>query len=160
MRRVCLTVTGMCMMILHAFSQGSPKDTGSYKPRALRLDEVEIVSSYYDQTADKSAVSGGQMGSMGNANVTDLSNGVELRFVGWDKHQGKNTLTAGLGFDSHTAASQAWVSKTGASKKTGTRIYPSLNWAHENALKGTGDEVGAYYSTEYKYQSVGFDAAA
>ena len=158
MRRVCLTVTGMCMMMLHAFSQATPRDTSAYKPRSLRLDEIEIVSSYYDQTANKSAVSGGQTGPMGDADVTDLSNGIELRFVAWDKHQGKNTLTAGLGFDSHTAASQAWVSKTGASKKTGTRLYPSINWAHENALKGTGYELGAIYSTEYNYTSVGFDA--
>src|SRR5580693_2903411 len=102
MRRVCLTVTGMCFMILHAFSQGTPKDTSSYKPKALKLDEVEIVSSYYNQTADKSAVSGGQTGPMGNANVTDLSNGVELKLVGWDRRQGKNTLTAGIGYDVHT----------------------------------------------------------
>ena len=56
MRRTCLTITGMCLMILHAFSQGSPKDTSTYKSRPLKLDEVEFVSSYYDQTADKSAV--------------------------------------------------------------------------------------------------------
>ena len=148
----------MCLIVLNAFSQGSPKDTSSYKPRALKLDEVEIVSSYYNQTADKSAVSGGQTGPMGNANVTDLANGLELRFVGWDRHQGKNTLTAGIGYDHHTAASQAWVSKTGASKKTGDQIYPSLNWAHENAKKGIGYELGAYYSTEYNYHSIGLDA--
>jgi hypothetical protein len=145
-------------MILHAFSQGTPKDTSSYKPKALKLDEVDIVSSYYNQTADKSAVSGGQTGPMGNANVTDLANGVELKFVSWDRRQGKNTLTAGLGYDQHTAASQAWVSKTGASKKTGNRIYPSLNWTHENAQKGIGYELGAYYSTEYNYHSIGLNA--
>lgn len=158
MRRICLTVTGMCLMMLHAFSQVAPRDTSTYKPRALKLDEVEIVSSYYNQTADKSAVSGGQTGPMGNADVTDLANGLEIHFVGWDKRQGKNTLTAGIGYDSHTAASQAWVSKTGASRTSGTRIYPSLNWAHENALKGSGYEVGAYYSTEYNYRSIGLDA--
>ena len=158
MRRICLTVTGMCIMVLHAFSQATPGDTGVYKPRALKLDEVEIVSSYYNQTADKSAVSGGQTGPMGNANVTDLANGLEIKFVGWDKHRNKNTLTTGIGYDAHTAASQAWVSKTGASKKTGDQIYPSLNWAHENALKGAGYEFGAYYSTEYNYKSFGLDA--
>jgi Protein of unknown function (DUF3570) len=148
----------MCLMVLHAFSQNAPSDTSGYKPKVLRLDEVEIVSSYYQQTADKSAVSGGQTGPMGSANVTDLSNGIEIKFVGWDKHQGKNTLTVGIGYDHHTAASQAWVSKTGASKTTGSRIYPSPNWAHENALKGTGYELGAIYSTEYNYRSIGLDA--
>ena len=158
MRRVCLTVTGMCMLLLHAFSQSASRDTSGYKPKPLKLDEVEIVSSYYQQTADKSAVSGGQTGPIGNAGVTDLSNGIEIKFVGWDKHQGKNTLTAGFGYDHHTAASQAWVSKTGASKTTGSRIYPSLNWEHENTAKRRGYELGAIYSTEYNYESIGLDA--
>jgi hypothetical protein len=158
MRRICLTVTGMCLMVMHAFSQMGPKDTSTYKPRALKLDEVEIVSSYYNQTGDKSAVSGGQAGVMGNAAVTDLSEGVEVRFVGWDKLHAKNTLTAGFVYDHHTAASQAWVSKTGASSKTGNRFDPSVSWLHENAKKGAGYELGAYYSTEYNYTSIGLAA--
>ena len=36
----------------------------------------------------------------------------------------KNTLSAGLGFDYHTAASQAYVSQTGASKATGNPRLP------------------------------------
>src|ERR1700733_2518363 len=144
MKRVCLTVTGLCIMVLQAFSQSATRDSSGYKSRPLKLDEVEIVSSYYQQTADKSAISGGQLGPVGNGNVTDLANGLEVKFVGWDKRQGKNSLTAGIGYDYHTAASQAWVSKTGASKTNGTRLYPSLNWTHENEKKGVGYELGAY----------------
>jgi hypothetical protein len=112
----------MCLIILHAFSQVAPGDTSSYKPRALKFDEAEIVSSYYNQTADKSAVSGGQTGPMANADVTDLANGIEIHLVGWDKRHGKITRTAGIGYDYHTAASQAWVSKTGASRTSGLQI--------------------------------------
>ncbi len=160
MRRICLTVTGMCIAILHAFSQGSPKDTSSYKARPLKLDEVEFVSSYYDQTADKSAVSGGQLGPVGNANVTDLSNGIEVKFVGYDPKGRKNTLTGGLGFDHHTAASQAYVDLNGTARNYGNRVYPTLDWTIENGVKGSSFGLGAYYSAEHNYyHSIGLNTS-
>jgi hypothetical protein len=160
MRRTCLTITGMCLMILHAFSQGSPKDTSTYKSRPLKLDEVEFVSSYYDQTADKSAVSGGQSGAIGNANVTDLSNGIELKFVGYDPKGRKNMLTGGLGFDHHTAASQAYVDLNGTAKNYGNRLYPTLDWTIENGVKGSSFGIGSYYSAEHDYyHSIGLNTS-
>ena len=156
MKRICLTVIGMYCMLLHAFSQVAPKDTLGYRPKRLKLDEVNLVSSYYTQDGDHSAIRGG----IGSEKVTDLANGVEVKWVGWDGHQRKNSLTAGVGIDHHTAASQAWVSKTGASKKTdGLRIYPSLDWTIENEKKGSSFSLGGYYSTEYNYHSVGLSTA-
>jgi len=156
MRKICLTVVGMYFMLLHAFSQVT-KDTAAFKPRKLQLDEVNLVSSYYTQQGDHSAIQGG----IGSEKVTDLANGLELKWVGWDAHQRKNTLTAGLGIDIHTAASQAYISKTGASQRTdGTRIYPSLDWTRENEKKGTSFSLGAYYSNEFNYQSIGVSAGA
>jgi hypothetical protein len=156
MRKICLTVVGMYFMLLHAFSQVT-KDTTTFKPRKLQLDEVNLVSSYYTQQGDHSAIQGG----IGSEKVTDLANGLELKWVGWDAHQRKNTLTAGLGIDIHTAASQAYISKTGASQRTdGTRIYPSLDWTRENEKKGTSFSLGAYYSNEFNYQSIGVSAGA
>lgn len=154
MKKICLTVVGLYILMLHGFSQADPKDSSGYKSKPLRLDEVNIVSSYYSQNGDHSSVTGG----IGNEKVTDIANGLELKFIGWDKSQHKHTLTAGLGFDYHTAASQAYVSKTGASKKDGTRIYPSVNWNVENEKKGTGFGIGASFSGEYNYQSFGLSA--
>ena len=68
-------------------------------------------------------------------------------------------MTLGLGIDHHTSVSAAYVSKTGASKTGGTRIYPSVDWSVENQKRGTGFELGTYYSTEYNYHSFGLDAA-
>jgi len=156
MKKICLTVVGMYFMLLHAFSQVT-QDSASYKPRKLKLDEVDLVSSYYTQNGDHSAVRGG----IGSEKVTDLANGLELKWVNWDAHQRKNTLTAGIGIDHHTAASQAWISKTGASHRTdGLRIYPSLDWTRENEQKGTSFSLGAYYSNEFNYKSVGLNAGA
>ncbi len=154
MKKICLTVIGMYLMLLHAFSQIA-KDTAAYKPRKLRLDEINLVSSYYTQTGDHSAIQGG----IGSEKVTDFANGLEVKWVGWDAHERKNTLTAGIGVDHHTAASQAYISKTGASRRTdGMRIYPSLDWTRENEKKGTSLSLGAYYSNEFNYQSIGVSA--
>ncbi len=160
MRKICLTVVGMYIMLLHAFSQVSPKDSSGYKPRKLKLDEVNLVSSYYNQTADKSAVMGGRTDSKGIGDVTDLANGLDIKFVGWDGRGRKNTLTGGIGIDYHTAASQAYVDSNGHARNNGTRIYPTLDWTIENEKKGTEFGLGAYYSAEHNYyHSIGLNTS-
>lgn len=154
MRRICLTVIGLFILFFHGFSQQTTTDSGAYKSRKLRVDEVDLVSSYYTQNGDHSAIRGG----IGDEHVTDLANGLEIKLVGYDAKRRKNTLTPGFGIDHHTAASQAWISKTGASTRTdGLRIYPSLDWTRENELKGTSIGGGLYYSNEFNYHSVGFN---
>jgi hypothetical protein len=160
MRRVCLTITGMVIGILAAFSQNVPRDTTGFKSRTLKIDEVNILSSYYAQTADKSAVSGGDPGPRGIGNVTDLSNGIEIKMVGWDPRGRKNSLTGGIGMDNHTAASQAFVDSSGRGKRTGTRIYPTLDWTISNETRGTSFGIGAYYSAEHSYyHSIGLNTS-
>jgi hypothetical protein len=160
MRKICLTVIGMYLMLLHAFSQVSVKDSSSYKPKKLKLDEVNLVSSYYNQTADKSAVMGGRTDSKGIGNVTDLANGIDLKFVSWDRQQRKNSLTAGIGIDYHTAASQAYVDSNGKARNNGLRIYPTLDWTIENEKKGTEFGIGLYYSAEHNYyHSIGLNTS-
>jgi Protein of unknown function (DUF3570) len=160
MKKICLTVVGMYITLIHAFSQVSPKDSSAYKSRKLKLDEVNLVSSYYNQTADKSAVMGGRTDSKGNGNVTDFANGLDIKLVGWDKKYRKNSLTAGLGIDYHTAASQAYVDSNGHAKNDGNRIYPTLDWTIENERKGTEFGIGAYYSAEHNYyHSIGVNTS-
>jgi Protein of unknown function (DUF3570) len=155
MKKICLTLVGIYMMMLHAFAQyQEDKDTSFYIAKPLMIDEINLVSSYYKQDGDHSAIAGG----IGTEKVTDLSNGLEVKWIGWDDMKRKNTLTAGLGIDHHSSASSAYVNKSGASKTGGTRVYPSLNWNVENANKGTGIGLGLYYSKEYNYTSYGLDA--
>jgi uncharacterized protein Veg len=152
MKKISLTLIGLYILLLNAFSQ-TIKDSSLYKARPLRLDEVNMVSSYYTQDGNHSAVTGG----IGTEKVTDFSNGIELKFVSVDNQLRKHTLTTGAGLDHHTAASAAYVSKTGASKTGGTRIYPSIDWTVENETKGTSFGIGSYYSHEYNYKSFGGD---
>jgi hypothetical protein len=128
-------------------------DTSSYRPRALRLDEVNLVSSYYNQNGNHSAITGG----IGTEKVTDLSNGLDLKFVWLGDALNKNTVSVGLGIDHHSSASSAFVTTTGLGKQGGTRIYPSLDWTVENAKSGNTFGIGAYYSGEYNYKSLGGD---
>ena len=152
MKKLSLTVIGLYALFLHAFSQNSGLDTVIYKTKPLALEEINLVSSYYSQSGNHSAVTGG----IGDEHVVDFANGLDLKFVGWDQNHNKHSILAGLGFDHHTSASSAYVSATGASKTGGTRIYPSLDWTVEND-KGNTFGLGAYFSTEYNYQSFGLD---
>jgi len=134
--------------------QNTPsKDSTKYKARKIHLDEIDFVSSYYSQNGDHSAVTGG----IGTEKVTDIANGITLNFLWENKNSNKNALAVGLGFDAHTAASQAYINKSGASSTNGTRIYPSVDWTVENAKTGNTFGVGAYYSSEYNYNSLGAD---
>jgi len=85
MKKLSLSVIGMYLMMAQAFSQTPVTDSSGYKPKKLKLDEINLVSSYYDQTADKSAVMGGEPGPRGVANVTDFASGLDLTFIGWDQ---------------------------------------------------------------------------
>ena len=128
-------------------------EPSSYNPRALHIDEINLVSSYYWQNGDHSPVTGG----IGTEKVTDISNGIDLKMVWGDPKGRQNSITAGFGIDHHTSASAAYVNLSGASRTGGTRIYPSLDWTTENVKRGSSFGIGAYYSGEYNYQSLGAD---
>src|SRR5258708_12733852 len=103
---------------------------------------------------------GGRTDNKGIGDVTDLANGIDIKFVGWDGKKRKNTLTAGLGIDYHTAASQAYVDSNGHARNYGTRTYPTLDWTIENEKKGKEFGLGAYYSTERNYyHSIGLNTS-
>ena len=122
---------------------------GSYQPRALRIDEIDLVSSYYTQTGDHSPVTGG----IGTQQVTDFANGLDLNLVWYNQANNKNTLSLGLGYDHHSSASSGFVALNGGAKTGGTRLYPSVDWTVENAKTGNTFGIGAYYSGEYNYKS-------
>jgi hypothetical protein len=149
MRKISLTVLGLYFSLLSAFAQQSDPGKDTYKNTSLKLDEVNLVSGYYRQDGNHSSVTGG----IGTQKLNDISNIIELKFIKWNA-PGTNKHTIGFeaGIDHHTSASQAYVSKTGASKPTGTRIYPSLNWQMETGNKTTIG-FGLGLSSEKNYHS-------
>ena len=151
MRKICLSVIGFYLMVLHAFGQSSPEQSGNYRNLDLRVDEVNILSGYYSQTGNHSPVTGG----IGTQQLNDVSNTIQIRLLRWDILERKHSTDWELGIDHHTAASSAYVSKTGASKTGGTRIYPSVTWKIEDEAKRTAVGWGLSYSNEYNYHSYG-----
>ena len=72
MKKICLSVVGLFLTFFSSFGQGS-NDTTAYKPRKLTFEEANLVSSYYKQDGNNSAVTGG----IGTENLTDYSNTID-----------------------------------------------------------------------------------
>jgi hypothetical protein len=153
MKKLSLSVIGMYLSILAAFSQSSPKTDSSYKPRKLSFEEANIVSSYYSQNGNNAAVTGG----IGSEKLTDISNSIDLKIGVYDRRNRKHSFTADFGIDHYTSASSDKIDPATISSAShaDTRFYPSVGWTMENEKKGTTIGAGLSYSTEFDYQSFG-----
>ncbi|HET7897033.1 MAG TPA: hypothetical protein VFL47_05175, partial [Flavisolibacter sp.] len=76
MKKICLSVVGLFLSFVSLFSQ-TTGDTTGYKPRKLTFEEANLVSSYYQQDGNNSAVTGG----VGTEHLTDLANTIDLKFI-------------------------------------------------------------------------------
>lgn len=154
MRKLSLTVIGLYIGILAAFSQQTkPATDTAYKSRSLKIEEINIVSSYYTQDGNNSAVTGGT----GTEKLNDLSNSFELKLHKWDKKNRKHTYDFELGVDHYTSASSDMIDlkANSSASHADTRIYPSANWTVENEQKGTSFGAGGSISYEFDYLSFG-----
>ena len=154
MRKLSLTVIGLYIGILAAFSQqAKPAADTAYKSRSLKIEEINIVSSYYTQDGNNSAVTGGT----GTEKLNDFSNSFELKLHKWDKKNRKHTYDFELGVDHYTSASSDMIDlkANSSASHADTRIYPSANWTVENEQKGTSFGAGGSISYEFDYLSFG-----
>ncbi|MCS3802287.1 DUF3570 domain-containing protein [Niastella sp. OAS944] len=151
MKKFFLTAFGIACL-LKSFSQQTPDTTG-FGSRKLKVDEINLVSSYYGQNGDHAAVTGG----IGTQKLTDIANVFDIKLVKYDKKFRKHAFDVEVGIDHYTSASSDRVdlnANTSASYAD-TRIYPSLTWSMENEKKGTTISAGVSTSTEFDYQSFG-----
>lgn len=151
MKKIFLTAAGI-MALLHAYSQNNPADTG-YASRKLKLDEINLVSSYYNQNGNNAAVTGG----IGTEKLTDISNSIDVKLIRYDKKYRKHSFILDIGIDHYTSASSDRVDlkANSSASHADTRFYPSLTWSMENEKKGTTISAGISSSTEFDYQSYG-----
>lgn len=152
MRRIF--ITGMALMgIMKAYSQNTPVDSTAYKAKKLKVDEINLVSSYYKQDGNNSAVTGG----VGTEKLTDISNSLDVRLI----KQGENGIVhkwdIEVGVDHYTSASSDKIdpSTISSASYSDMRVYPSLNYIRENTEKGRSIGAGLSSSTEFDYQSFG-----
>ena len=152
MKKICLTVVGLYLGLLSAFSQTAPKDT-TYKKRKLSVEEVNLVSSYYKQNGDHAAVTGGT----GSQELSDIANTIDVKLVKRDSKNRKHTFDLELGVDRFTSASTDKIDPKTISSASSSdiRVYPSVNWSSENEQKGKTIGAGISLSNEYDYLSLG-----
>ena len=153
MKKLFLSVIGMYFTMLAALSQGNPKTDSVYKPRKLTFEEANLVSSYYRQDGNNSAVTGG----IGSEKLTDLSNSIDLKLYRYDKRDRKHSFIGEFGIDHYTSASSDKIDPhtISSASHSDTRFYPSLSWTMENANKGSTVGAGLSLSTEFDYGSFG-----
>jgi hypothetical protein len=153
MKKLFLSVIGMYFTMLAALSQGTPKTDSAYKPRKLTFEEANLVSSYYRQDGNNSAVTGG----IGSEKLTDLSNSIDLKIYRYDKRNRKHSFTGELGIDHYTSASSDKVDPftISSASHADTRFYPSIGWTMENEMKGATVGAGLSFSNEFDYRSIG-----
>lgn len=143
--------------ILSTYAQSRPEpakaDSSKYQSRKLKVDEINLVSAYYHQNGNNSAVTGG----IGTEKLSDFANTIDLQMSRFNKRGKKNTFLFELGIDHYTSASSDKIDPNTISSASSadTRIYPSLNWTHSNEDTGNSFGFTGSYSTEFDYQSMG-----
>lgn len=80
MKKINLIILFVLFKILSAFSQSEEDNTG-FKLKKLKFEEATLVSSYYTQNGNHSAVTGG----IGTEKLNDSSNSFDLFFSHKDK---------------------------------------------------------------------------
>src|SRR4051794_5877417 len=101
MKKLWLSVIGMYVSVLSAFSQNTAATDTGYKQRRLTFQEANFVSSYYSQNGNNSAVTGG----IGTEKLTDFSNTLDIKLSMYDKKYRKHSFTGEIGIDHYTSAS-------------------------------------------------------
>lgn len=155
MKKLYLSTALLIFGFFGAFAQ-IPSDT-TYKSNQLKLDEINLISSYYQQNGNHSAVTGG----IGTEKLFDFANVIDLKLSRYDNKYRKHTFIGELGIDTYTSASSDKIDPKTISSASArdVRVYPSLSWsvANENTRNTFG--LNASSSTEYDYQSFGIGAS-
>ena len=135
------------------FNAQAQDNTAAETSKELSVDEINLVSSYYKQDGNNSAVTGG----IGSEKLTDISNSIDVVLVNYDKKLRKNKYTLDVGIDHYTSASSDMIDlkANSSASHADTRIYPTLGWSRENEAKGSTLMAGVSYSGEFDYQSIG-----
>jgi len=153
MKRIFLTAFGIACLLKGFSQQQQATDTTAFGSRKLKVDEINLVSSYYGQNGDHAAVTGGN----GTQKLTDIANVFDIKLVKYDHRLRKHTFDVEVGLDHYTSASSDRIDlkANSSASHADTRIYPSLTWSMENEQKGTILSAGVSSSTEFDYQSFG-----
>lgn len=149
MKKIIISV----IALFGIFNVKAQESTNNDQPKKLTFEEANLVSSYYKQDGNNSAVTGGT----GTEKLTDISNAIDVTMVKYDKKDRKNKFGFSVGIDHYTSASSDMIDlkANSSASRSDNRIYPALSWSRENESKGTTLMAGVSTSFEYDYQSYG-----
>ncbi len=147
MKKIILSIIAL-FGILNTKGQ---ENTNSQPSKKLTFEEANLVSSYYSQDGNNSAVTGGK----GTEKLNDISNAIDVTMVKYDSKNRKNKFGISVGIDHYTSASSDMIDlkANSSASHADTRIYPALSWSRENENNGFTMMAGLSTSTEYDYQS-------
>jgi hypothetical protein len=126
--------------------------TNLYKKKGITIEEANIVSSYYSQDGNHSAVTGG----IGTEKLTDFANTFDIKFFTESTTGIRHHFGLEVGVDYYSSASSDNIdTRVSSASSQDVRFYPSINYSKEN-LKN-GNNVGGHlsFSSEYDYKSIG-----
>jgi hypothetical protein len=131
----------------------NPPTASTYEERKLKVEEIDLVGSYYTQDGNNSAVTGG----IGTEKLSDFSNTLTINLSKLNKKNIKHRFGVEMGFDSYTSASSDMIDPNTITSPSYTdqRYYPSLFWSRENAKTGNTFGASVAYSQEWDYKSYG-----
>lgn len=154
MKKIILTVGLLASMLRGVYAQ-TTDDKAKYQKRKLKLEEVNLVSSYYGQDGNNSAVTGG----IGTEKLGDFANSIDLKLSFIDRKSRQHNVSVDFNIDHYTSASSDNIDPltiSGASRSD-THIYPSVSWNIKNDATRTTHGLSYSYSTEYDYHSNGIN---
>jgi len=130
-------------------------DTSSdFVKRQLKFEEVNLVSGYYFQDGNNSAITGGR----GSEKLTDFANSFEIRVSKMDRYNRTHSITADVNIDRYTSASSDKIDPltVSSASREDTHIYPSISWSVKDDILRTTQGLSYAFSTAYDYKSHGF----
>jgi hypothetical protein len=121
--------------------------------RKLKFEEANFVSSYFTQSGNHSAVTGGT----GTESLFDVANALDLKMSYTASKYVKHNLGLDINIDYYSSASSDNIdpnSISGASRED-IHFYPSINYSRTNELDKNTLGGSFSYSTEWDYTSYG-----
>ncbi len=153
MKRIFITGFALLGLMRLSAQVQQTTDTTAYKAAKLKIDEINLISSYYKQDGNNSAVTGGT----GTEKLTDISNSIDVKLVKFGETGIKHSYDIEVGVDQYSSASSDKIDLQANSSASSSdiRFYPSVTYTRENEEKGNTFGAGVSSSTEYDYQSFG-----
>ncbi len=149
----CASWTQSTAQFKSSFIQKASVDSTEQAFRKLKFEEANIVSSYYTQQGNHSAVTGG----IGTEALFDIANAIDLKMSYQASKNIKHSLGLDINLDYYSSASSDNIdprSVSGASKED-VHFYPSINYARTNEKERNTIGANLAYSTEWDYTSYG-----